>query len=57
MAKENPLWGSERIRGELMKLGIEVSKRSIQKYMPKDRQEHSWVQNWATFWKNQAGHT
>jgi putative transposase len=57
MAKENPLWGAERIRGELMKLGIEVSKRSIQKYMPKDRQEHSSGQNWATFLKNQAGHT
>jgi hypothetical protein len=30
MAKENQLWGAERIRGELLKLGIEVSKRSIQ---------------------------
>jgi hypothetical protein len=37
MAKENHLWGTERIRGELLKLGIEVSKRSIQKYMPKER--------------------
>ena len=33
MANENLLWGAERIRGELLKLGIEVSKRSIQKYM------------------------
>ena len=41
MAKENRLWGAERIRGELMKLGVEVSKRSVQKYMPKDRKEHS----------------
>ena len=37
MAKENHLWGAERIRGELLKLGIEVSKRSIQKYMLKER--------------------
>jgi hypothetical protein len=29
MAEENGLWGAERIRGELLKLGIEVSKRSI----------------------------
>ncbi len=32
MARENPGWGSERIRGELLKLGIAVSKRSIQRY-------------------------
>jgi len=57
MAKENQLWGAERIRGELLKLGIEVSKRTIQRYMPKDRKEHSSSQNWATFLKNQAGNT
>ncbi len=54
MAKENQLWGAERIRGELLKLGIEVSKRTIQRYMPKDRKEHSTSYNWATFLKNQA---
>ena len=32
MARDNPRWGSERIRGELRKLGIAVSKRSIQRY-------------------------
>jgi hypothetical protein len=32
MSKENPLWGSERIRGELLKLGITVSNRSIRRY-------------------------
>ncbi len=32
MARENPAWGSERIRGELLKLGIAVSKRSVQRY-------------------------
>src|SRR5918911_4320425 len=32
MARENPNWGNERIRGELLKLGISVSKRSIQRY-------------------------
>jgi putative transposase len=37
IAGENHLWGAERIRGELLKLGIEVSKRTIQKYMPKQR--------------------
>ena len=55
MAVENYLWGAERIRGELMKLGIEVSKRTIQKYMPKDRKSHVSSRIWATFLKNQAG--
>ena len=32
MAVENRLWGSPRIRDELCKLGIKVSKRTVQKY-------------------------
>ena len=55
MASANQLWGAERIRGELLKLGIEVSKRSIQKYMPKEMRSRSSSQTWATFLKNQAG--
>ena len=37
MANENRLWGAERVRGELLKLGIRVSKRTIQRYLPKER--------------------
>src|SRR5260370_10155244 len=33
MAAENRLWGAERVRGELLKLGIRVAKRTIQRYM------------------------
>jgi hypothetical protein len=33
MAEENRLWGAERIRGELLKLGIRVAKRTVQRYM------------------------
>src|ERR1700737_1645601 len=32
MGRENPRWGTERIRGELLKLGIAVSNRSIRRY-------------------------
>jgi hypothetical protein len=32
MARDHPGWGSERSRGELLKLGLVVSKRSIQRY-------------------------
>jgi len=52
MAKENRLWGAERIRGELLKVGVRVSKRTIQKYMPSVRRGPS--QTWATFLKNHA---
>jgi transposase InsO family protein len=52
MAKENHLWGAERIRGELLKLNIKVSKYTIQKYMPKVRWPSG--QTWATFLKNHA---
>lgn len=54
IVKENKLWGSERIRGELLKLGIALSKRTIQKYTSKARNELGSSQTWATFLKNQA---
>jgi len=54
MAKENHLWGAERIRGELLKLGIRVCKRTVQKYLPKVREAPSSSQTWATFVKDHA---
>ena len=47
------MWGAERIRGELLKLGIKVSKRTIQKHLPKGHRRSS--QPWATFLQNHAG--
>ena len=49
MARENPLWGAERIRGELRKLGIQVAKRTIQKYMRAVRSHPPSGQSWSTF--------
>jgi putative transposase len=43
----NPRWGAERIRGELLKLGIHVTKRTIQRYMK--RRPPGDGQRWATF--------
>jgi putative transposase len=34
MAAENPLWSRRRIAGELAKLGHDVSKDTVAKYMP-----------------------
>lgn len=50
MAQNNRLWGAEKIQGELLKLGIQVSKRTIQQQMKKVRKRSS--QTWATFLKN-----
>ncbi len=55
MATENRLWGAERIRGELLKLGIQVCKRTIQKYMRTVRSHQPRGQKWATFLRNHAG--
>jgi putative transposase len=48
MATENRLWGAERIRGELLKLGIRVCKRTIQKYMRTVRTQQPRGQKWST---------
>jgi putative transposase len=52
MARDNRLWGAERIRGELLKLGIHVCKRTIQKYMRAVRTTKPRGQTWATFLQN-----
>ncbi len=54
MAKENRLWGAERIRGELLKLGLRVCKRTIQKYMRTVRTQQPRGQTWSTFLRNHA---
>jgi transposase InsO family protein len=52
MSSANPLWGAPRIRGELLKLGIEVSQATVAKYMVRRREMPS--QNWRSFLRNQA---
>ncbi|MDP8923702.1 MAG: integrase core domain-containing protein [Chloroflexota bacterium] len=51
IAGENPTWGSERIRGELLKLGITVSKRSVQQYRRRGPARPP-SQSWRTFLAN-----
>src|SRR5712692_4373747 len=55
MARDNPRWGSERIRGELLKPGLVVSKRSIQRYRQRGP-AHPPSQMWRTFLANHAHH-
>jgi putative transposase len=50
MAAANPLWGAPRIHGELLKLGISLSERTVSRLMPKRSQPPS--QTWRTFLEN-----
>jgi transposase InsO family protein len=49
MARENRLWGAERIRGELLKIGVSVGKRTIQRHIRGARPPRPAGQTWATF--------
>jgi putative transposase len=51
MARENPRWGTERIRGELLKLGLVVSNRSIRRYRRRGPVRPP-SQTWRTFLAN-----
>jgi len=50
VAHANPLWGAPRIHGELLKLGFEVSQRTVARLMP--RRPKSPSQAWRTFLQN-----
>ena len=54
MATNNRLWGAERICGELLKLEIRVSKRTIQKYMKQVHPRRARGQTWRIFLHNHA---
>jgi hypothetical protein len=41
MSLANPLWGTPRIHGELLKLGIDVGQTSVTKYMARRRRPPS----------------
>jgi transposase InsO family protein len=50
LSRENPLWGSPRIHGELLKLGIDIGETSVGKYMMRQHKPPS--QTWRTFLEN-----
>jgi len=51
MARENPLWGQERIANDLLlKLGLRVSRRTVRKYLPRPPSGRPrGDQRWSTF--------
>ena len=50
MALANPLWGAPRIHGELLKLGFDISQRTVARLMP--RRPRPLSQTWRTFLQN-----
>ena len=54
IALENRTWGAERIRGDLLKLGVRVSTNAIRKYLKQVRLPGSSKQNWGAFLRNHA---
>jgi len=53
LADENRLWGAPRIHGELLKLGIVVSERTVSRYLRECPRRPS--QTWRTFLANHLG--
>ncbi len=54
MATANQLWGTEGIRGELLKVGIKVAKRTVERDMLQACPPRPGGHTWATFIRNHA---
>jgi len=52
LSAANPLWGAPRIVGELRKIGIDVTKATVEKYMVRRRGPAS--PTWMTFLRTHA---
>ena len=57
MQKENPIWSSQRIQGELAILGYSVCDNTVAKYMRKPKTDPGKIQRWLTFLRNHAKYT
>ena len=54
MAEENPGWGAPRIHGELLKLGLDVSERTVSRYLRRLSHPLNAGRLWAAFLRNQC---
>jgi putative transposase len=52
MVAENPTWGAPRIHGELLKLGFELSERSVSRWIRRAPRDPDSVKRWLTFLRN-----
>mgnify|MGYP003983003441 FL=1 len=51
LSSSNPMWGAPRIHGELLKLGIEISERSVSGIIKRNNRKPP-SQSWKTFMSN-----
>jgi putative transposase len=52
MASENPTWGAPRIHGELLKLGFDVSERTVSRFLRRLSPPDQARKLWLTFLRN-----
>jgi putative transposase len=52
MASENPTGGAPCIHGELLKLGLDISERTVSRYLARLHRRDGAAQLWQTFLKN-----
>lgn len=52
MASENPTWGAPRIHGELQKLGVRISERTVARHLPRHPRDPRREQQWRSFLAN-----
>src|SRR4029077_19135820 len=55
LSQANPLWGSPRIHGDQLKLGIVVAQSTVARYLPRHRKPP--CQSWRTFLTNHLAQT
>jgi putative transposase len=52
MVAENPTWGAPRIHGELLKLGFDLSERSVSRWVRRVPRDPDPAKRWLTFLRN-----
>ena len=49
---ENPTWGAPRIHGELLKLGFDISERTVSRWLERAPRNPESAKRWQTFLQN-----
>ncbi len=52
MVAENPTWGAPRIHGELLKLGFDISERTVSRWVQRTPKNPEPVRRWKVFLRN-----